>query len=179
MTAAAITGTSEDVRSRIVAFLPRLRRFCRGLAGGNADRGDDLLQATVERALARIEQWQPGTSLENWIFKMASNLHIDMLRSQRARGVSVDVEEVVDLAQDDELARMEFRSDLDAVRAGLAAMSDDLRMVMTTVVLDGQSYKDAAACLGIPIGTVMSRLSRARQFLDAYVRRSEEGVAAA
>lgn len=179
MTAAATTGTRDDVRSRIVAFLPRLRRFCRGLAGGNADRGDDLLQATVERALARIEQWQPGTSLENWIFKMASNLHIDMLRSQRVKGIAVDVEEVVELAQDDELARMEFRSDLDAVRAGLAAMSDDLRMVMTTVVLDGRSYKDAAECLGIPIGTVMSRLSRARQFLDAYVRRSEEGIAAA
>ena len=179
MTGAVTKGASEEVRGRIVAFLPRLRRFCRGLAGGNADRGDDLLQATVERALARIEQWQPGTSLENWIFKMASNLHIDLLRSQRTRGIAVDVEEVAELPGDDELARMEFRSELDAVRAGLAAMPGDLRMVMTTVVLDGQSYKDAAKCLGVPIGTVMSRLSRARQFLDAYVRRSPERIAAA
>lgn len=179
MTGAANTGGSDEVRRRIVAFLPRLRRFCRGLAGGSADRGDDLLQSTVERALARIEQWQPGTSLENWIFKMASNLHIDQLRSQRTRGIAIDVDEVADLHGDDELERMEFRSELDAVRAGLAALPEDLRLVITTVVLDGQSYKDAAERLGVPIGTVMSRLSRARQHLDAFVQRSPERIAAA
>ena len=66
--------------------MPRLRRFCRGLAGGDSDRGDDLLQAAVERALARLGQWQAGTSLENWLFKLTTNLHIDQIRSQRARG---------------------------------------------------------------------------------------------
>lgn len=179
MTGAITRLGKDDVRERIVAFLPRLRRFCRGLAGGDPDRGDDLLQAAVERALARIEMWQPGTSLENWILKLTSNLHIDQLRSQRTRGIAVDVEEMLELPGDDELERMEFCSELEAVQAGLAVMPEELRRVMTTVVLDGQSYKDAAVLLDVPIGTVMSRLSRARQFLDVYVRRSPERIAAA
>ncbi|MBL0116581.1 MAG: RNA polymerase sigma factor [Sphingomonadaceae bacterium] len=167
-----------EVSQRLVAFLPRLRRFCHGLAG-DRDRGDDLLQAAVERALARQSQWQPGTSLENWVFRIASNLHIDQLRAQRVRGVVVDIDEAFDLPGEDELARLEFRSELDAVRAALAAMPDELRMVMSAVVLDGQAYKDAADLLGIPIGTVMSRVSRARQFVEEYVRRGPERMIAA
>lgn len=179
MTAALTRPELEDVRTRIVAFLPRLRRFCRGLANGDGDRGDDLLQATVERVLARIDQWQPGTSLENWIFKLATNLHIDQFRSQRVRGISVDVEEAYALPGDDELERLEFRSELEAVRAALAAMPAEMRNVMTAVVLDGQSYREAAELLEIPIGTVMSRLARARQFVEAHVRRGPERMVAA
>lgn len=170
---------NDEVRARIVAFLPRLRRFCRGLAHGDRDRGDDLLQAAVERALTRIDQWQPGTSLENWIFRLTTNLHIDQLRSQRVRGITVDVEEAFALPGEDELERMEFRSELDAVRAALAAMPAEMRNVMTAVVLDGQSYREASELLDIPIGTVMSRLSRARQFVEAYVRRGPERMVAA
>jgi len=177
MTAAAPLSGQADVRPRIIAFLPRLRRFCRGLAGGDGDRGDDLLQATVERALARIELWQPGTSLENWMFKLASNLNIDQLRSRRAQGVSVDVDDALDIAGEDEMARLEHRSDLDAVRVALAAMPADLRQVLTIVVIDGQSYRDAADLLAIPIGTVMSRLSRARQFVEAHVNGGVNGGA--
>lgn len=175
MNGAAPFTDSEDVRPRIIAFLPRLRRFCRGLAGGDGDRGDDLLQATVERALARIEHWQPGTSLENWMFRMATNLNIDQLRSRRTRGVSVDVDEAHDLAGEDELARLEHRSELAAVRGALAAMPPDLNRVLTIVVIDGQSYREAAELLDIPIGTVMSRLSRARQFVEAHVHGSVHG----
>jgi len=174
-----ILAGHEALRQRIVAFLPRLRRFCRGLAGGDSDRGDDLLQAAVERALSRLDQWQPGTSLENWLFRLTTNLHIDQFRSQKLRGTSVDIEDVHDLPGVDELERMEFRSELEAVRAALAAMPPELRAVMTTVVLDGQSYRDAAELLGIPIGTVMSRLSRARQFVEAHVRRGPERMVAA
>jgi RNA polymerase sigma-70 factor (ECF subfamily) len=162
----------------VVAFLPRLRRFCHGLTG-NRDSGDDLLQATVERALSRRELWQDGTSLENWMMRMASNLNIDRIRAQRVRGIPVDVEEAFDLPGEDELARLEFRSELEAVRAALAAMPAELRMVMTAVVLDGQPYREAAETLEIPIGTVMSRLSRARQFVDAFVRRGPERMVAA
>ncbi|MBK8272683.1 MAG: hypothetical protein IPK89_06785 [Sphingomonadales bacterium] len=95
------------------------------------------------------------------------------------RGVVVDIDEAFDLPGEDELARLEFRSELDAVRAALAAMPDELRMVMSAVVLDGQAYKDAADLLGIPIGTVMSRVSRARQFVEEYVRRGPERMIAA
>lgn len=177
----AIPSPAGDpaLRGRIVAFLPRLRRFCRGLAGGDGDRGDDLLQAAVERALSRLDQWQPGTSLENWLFKLTTNLHIDQIRSQRSRGIAVEIEEAFDLPGVNELERLEFRSELEAARAALAAMPQDLRNVMTAVVLDGNSYRDAADLLGVPIGTVMSRLARARQFVDVYVRRGPERMVAA
>jgi len=151
MTGTVTKPADEDLRGRIVAFLPRLRRFCRGLAGGDGDRGDDLLQAAVERALSRLDQWQPGTSLENWMFKLTSNLHIDQIRSLRARGIAVDIDEATDLAGVDELERLEFRSELEAARAALAAMPQDLRNVMTAVVLDGRTYRDTAQLLDLPI----------------------------
>ena len=179
MTAVVTIEGHDELRGRIVAFLPRFRRFCRGLAGGDSDGGDDLLQAAVERALSRLDQLQPGTSLENWMFRLTTNLHIDQFRRQKVRGISVEIEEACTLPGDDELERMEFRSELEAVRAALAAMPPELRVVMTTVVLDGQSYRDAAELLALPIGTVMSRLSRARQFVEAFVRRGPERMVAA
>jgi RNA polymerase sigma-70 factor (ECF subfamily) len=178
MSVAEAALAKEQIHARLVAFLPRLRRFCHGLTG-TADQGDDLLQATFERALSRIDQWQAGTNLENWVFRLASNLNIDRLRSQRVRGVPVDVEEAYDLPGEDELSRLEFRSELDAVRAALAALPDELRAVMAAVVLEEKTYREAAELLEIPIGTVMSRMSRARQFIEAHVNRSpERGVAA-
>lgn len=158
-----------EFRARLVAFLPRLRRFCCGLAG-TRDAGDDLLQATVERALARQALWQAGTSLENWIFRMASNLNIDRIRAERVRGIPVPVDEAFDLAGDDSVAALEHRSELEAAGAAFAALSPELRAVMAAVVLEGASYRDAAEMLDIPIGTVMSRLSRARRFVEARVR---------
>jgi len=168
----------EHVSSRLIAFLPRLRRFCHGLTG-TADQGDDLLQATFERALSRIDQWEAGTNLENWVFRLARNLNIDRIRAQQVRGIPVDIEEAHGLAGEDELARLEFRSDLDAVRAALAALTPDLREVMAVVVLEGKSYREAADLLEIPIGTVMSRLSRARKLVEAHVNRSPEREVAA
>ena len=168
----------ELFRSKLVAFLPRLRRFCHGLTG-DRDIGDDLLQATVERALSRQQLWEEGTSLENWVFKMASNLNIDRIRALKVRGVVVEVDEAFEMPGEDLLSALEFRSELEAAKAALAAMPDELRAVMTVVVIDGSSYKEAAEYLSIPIGTVMSRVSRARQFVDAYVRRGPERMVAA
>jgi len=162
-----------DVRSRIVAFLPRLRRFCHALAS-TPDQGDDLLQETVERALARVEQWQPGTSLESWMFRIARNIQIDKFRAQTVRGISVDIDDVHEMAGDDVLASLEARSDLAAARAAMAAMPQEQRELLALVVLDGQSYKEAAETLEIPIGTVMSRLARARRFVDAHVNRQPQ-----
>lgn len=177
MSTASAVGTNEQVHARLVAFLPRLRRFCHGLTG-NADLGDDLLQASFERALSRLDQWQDGTNLENWVFRLARNLNIDRLRALRVRGVTVDIDQAYDLAGEDELARLETRSELDAVNAALGAMPVELREVMAVVVLDGQSYRTAAELLEIPIGTVMSRLSRARQLIEARLNRTADGALA-
>lgn len=171
-------GAGAAFQARIVAMLPRLRRFCHGLAG-NRDLGDDLLQIAVERALARHDQWEPGTNLENWVMKIASNANIDRLRAEKVRGLQVEIDEAHDLPGEDQLAMLEFRSELDAARAALAAMPAHLREVMATVVIDGRSYREAADLLEVPIGTVMSRVARARQFVEAFVRRGPERMVAA
>ncbi|WP_298601191.1 RNA polymerase sigma factor [uncultured Sphingorhabdus sp.] len=157
-----------------MAFLPRLRRFCAVLAR-NEDRGDDLMQATVERALARIDQWQPGSSLESWMFRIAQNIHIDEVRAQARRGVSVDIDEAVALVGEDGRAIVEERSDLEKARSAMALLPDEQRALMALVVLDGRSYKEAAEILDIPIGTVMSRLARARQSIDRALHGEGQG----
>lgn len=158
----------SDARDQIVAFLPRLRRFCLAVTR-SADAADDLLQSTVERALSRLDQWQEATRLDSWMFRIAQNLHIDQIRSRRTRGVSVDVDEAFDLSGGDGRSVVEARSDLSAARRAIAALPEDQRSLVALVVLDGQSYKDAAEILGIPIGTVMSRIARARRSIDEFV----------
>ena len=160
------TPVSADVRNRIVAFLPRLRRFCVAVAG-NADAGDDLVQSTVERALVRIDQWQEGTSLESWMFRIARNMHIDAVRSASKRGPPLDIDAAAHVVGEDGLAILEGRSDLAAVQAAFATLPEEQKSLLALVVLNGASYREAADVLGIPMGTVMSRLARARRALDA------------
>lgn len=157
------------IRQRIVAFVPRLQRFCRGLAGSR-DAGDDLLQATVERALSRIELWQPGTSLESWMFRIARNLQINAWRAATVRGVTVDIE-TADARAGDLDAELEHRSQLSAVERAMVTLPAEQRAVLATVVLEGCSYAEAAELLEIPVGTVMSRLARARGAIRAFIER--------
>lgn len=161
-------GPPVDVKARIIAFLPRLRRFCMALTGSH-DQCDDLLQQTVERALARIGQWQAGTSLESWMFRIAQNLHIDQIRSDGRRGQQVDLDQLADVSGEDGRTITEARSELARAQAAMAALPDEQRILMALVVIDGRSYKEASEIMGLPIGTVMSRISRARHAIDLYL----------
>lgn len=166
----ADTGTEDEYkqfRSGVVELLPRLRRFCRAIAGDGS--GEDLLQATVERALARQQQWQPGTRLDSWMFRIAQNLRIDLARQSRGRGTEVDIDAVLELPGQDGRAIVETRSDLSRAERAMAALPEDQRVVLALVVIDGRSYRDTADILDIPIGTVMSRLARARHAIDVAV----------
>ncbi len=156
------------MRAQIIEVLPRLRRFCLTLARA-PDQGDDLCQATVERALSRADQFIPGTRLDSWMYRIAQNIFIDERRKLATRGAEIDVDEVFGLAGDDGLQIVEGRSDLNRAGAALAALPEEQRMLMTLVVLDGMSYRDAADALGIPIGTVMSRIARARRAIDRQI----------
>lgn len=149
------------IQEQLVAEIPRLRRFCAGLAG-NADAGDDLLQATVERAMVHAEQWQDGTRLDSWLFRIARNLSIDMARSRKVRGTVVDLDAIADITGDDGRQIVEGRSDLAAVGHAFDTLSGEHKAVMALIVIDGRSYREAAELLDIPIGSVMSRLARAR-----------------
>lgn len=155
-------GPPPDLREAIVAVLPRLRRFCMALAR-DADAGDDLCQATVERALAKAGQFQPGTRIDSWMYRIAQNLAIDGHRRRATHGVAVDIADRPDLAGDDGVALLERRSELARARQAMAGLPDDQRAVMALVVLDGKSYAEAADILAVPLGTVMSRLARARR----------------
>ena len=173
-----VSGETPDhvaVHARIAAFLPRLRRFCRVLTGAQ-DQADDLLQSTVERALLRIGQWQEGTSLESWMFRIARNMHIDQIRSAATRGPTAQLFEAESVAGADPLAALEARSDLMKVQTALRALPEEQRALLAIVTLDGLSYREAAEILEIPIGTVMSRLARARRALDIALHHVPEAL---
>ena len=150
----------DPMQRDLVALLPRLRRFARGLAG-SLDAADDLVQAACERALANRAQWQKGTRLDSWMYRIVQNLWIDQIRT-KGRWREADEETLATLPANDMVRAVEARIELAAVRSAIDALPPDQRAVLMLVTVEGQSYRDAAEILEIPIGTVMSRLARAR-----------------
>ena len=167
----------ERVRAEMVALLPRLRRFARGLAGVQ-DQADDLVQAACERAIARIEQWTPGTRLDSWMFRIVQTIWLDERRAAKVRTGEgrVDAGEATDPEMSiDGVRRMEAHLTYDAVRRAIAKLPEEQRLVIMLVCVEGQTYKEAADTLGIPIGTVMSRLARARAGLTREIGEAGAG----
>ena len=157
---------TDELRTRMVELLPRLRRFAVALTG-DLDQADDLVQETCMRALSRVEQWQPGTRLDSWMYRIAQNLWLDRMRARKVRGEQVDVESAEALAGPDGREVVESRLTLNAVSAAMAHLPNEQRMLIALVCIDGLSYKEAAEITETPIGTVMSRLARARRELHA------------
>lgn len=158
----------DEIRECMISFLPRLRRFAYALTG-DADAGDDLVQDTCVRALTRLDQWQAGTSLESWMFRIAQNLWRDALRSRRATLMEAPGDDAHEFAGADGRIVVDTRSRLRAVSEGLAELPSEQSMVVALVCIDGRSYKEAADILEVPVGTVMSRLARARRALHVLV----------
>lgn len=134
------------------------------------------MQATVERALTRAHQFDEDTRLDSWMYRIAQNLHIDRGRSLKRRGTSVDLEHAEELTGDDGRAITEARSDLAAAQRVLQTLPEDQRATFLLVVVEGPSYREAAEAMQVQIGTVMSRIARARQRIAeelAPPRRSE------
>jgi RNA polymerase sigma-70 factor, ECF subfamily len=151
----------------IVAEIPRLRRYARALAG-EAVRADDLVQDTLERALGKWSLWRPG-NLRAWLFSIMHNLFVNQARSPR----------LVDYPGDDALPDLPTRATQnDALELrdfvhSLSRLPEEQREVLLLVVLEDLSYEDTAKVLDVPIGTVMSRLSRGRERLRALLEGSE------
>jgi len=159
----------DTIRSQIAALVPRLRRFALSVTGKRAD-ADDLVQDTLERALRHLDQWEPGTRLDGWMFRIAQNLFIDAKRAaRRRRAVFVDTEAtMVDAAYDGERA-VEALMAWRETCAALSTLPEDQRSVIALVLIDGMTYRDAADVLGVPIGTVTSRLARGRETLAGKI----------
>lgn len=147
----------------IVACIPSLRRYARGLTA-DRDRADDLVQDTLERAWGRFSMWQKRGEIRTWMFGIMHNAFVDRTRSQHARpedSAGDQVPEVPERASQTD--RLEVR-DLDRL---LQRLSPEQREVLLLVAVEELSYQEVARAIGVPVGTVMSRLSRARERLRA------------
>ena len=153
-----------DLRPALLALMPRLRRF--GIAlSGSAEDAEDLVQDVCERVLRRADQIRDQARVDAWIYGIMRNLWLDRVRSRRHRRHE-ELSAADEVASDDGRRTTETRITLDAVREVLGSMSEEHRTVLVLVCVDGLSYREAAEVLGIPLGTVMSRLARARQELS-------------
>jgi RNA polymerase sigma-70 factor (ECF subfamily) len=173
---------SVSVSDQLIAVLPRMRRFARGLTG-SAVEADDLVQSACERALSRAHQFQAGTRFDSWMFRIVQTIWIDQLRSQNTR--REDAEEAgMHVGTDEPGRRVEARLALDEVRIALTHLPPEQRSALMLVTVDGLSYKEAAEIADVPVGTIMSRLARARVALQAKLdaggglRRSTQDVKA-
>lgn len=144
-------------RPDLIEHLPRLRRYARALTG-DVNRADDLVQDTLERALAKLDLWQPGSDLRAWLFTLMHNLFVNQIRVRRPP------ETVMEEALDEPVSggQMEAMQARD-IHGALARLPEEQREVLLLVGLEQFGYAEAAQVLGVPTGTVMSRLSRARE----------------
>ena len=171
MTTPVDTSRGMD-RNSIIAHIPRLRRYAR-LLTGDAHRADDLVQDTLERACIKWQLWQPGAEpalqLRAWLFTVMHNLFVNQLRGKAyaARRDAVSMDDV-----DIEGPVLDPGVRLDLERALRQLSADQLEIVLL-VALEDFSYAEAAILINVPIGTVMSRLSRARKRLGELM----DGVA--
>jgi RNA polymerase sigma-70 factor (ECF subfamily) len=148
---------SED----LIGLLPNLRRFALSLCR-RGDLADDLVQITAERALAARDRFDPTTRLDAWLFRILKNAWIDQARRVKTQGVTVDIWEMPEASIVDGPRETEAAIMLKRTQAAMADLPEDQREVMMLICVDELSYKEAAEVIGVPIGTVMSRLARAR-----------------
>ncbi len=155
--------------AEIVACIPALRRYARGLTG-NKDTADDLVQDALERAWSRMALWERRGDMRAWLFSILHNRFVDRVRSQRATPEdSQGEDEVIVSVRATQSDMLEIR-DLDAA---LAQLPPDQREVLLLVAVEQMKYEEVAATLSVPLGTVMSRLSRARERLRAVLEGRE------
>lgn len=159
---------TDVVRAELVLLLPRLRRFARALTR-QADDADDLVQTALERALRALNQWQPGTSLSAWTFRIMKNAWIDETRSRSSRAKMLAPEEAGVHTSTDGAAQMAAHMDVRAAEQAINRLPEEQRLAVALVLVAGLSYTEAAETLQIPIGTLTSRLARGRANIERAV----------
>ena len=156
-----------DMKSDLIALLPRLRRFARSLTRSVVE-ADDLVQEACLRALSRADQWDPTQPLDRWMFRITRNLWISEIRKRTVRigQGQVNADETHELVSNDSGEASVMAGEL---QSQIAALPEELSAVLLTVSVEGYSYAEAAELFDIPIGTVMSRIHRARKTLAARI----------
>jgi RNA polymerase sigma-70 factor, ECF subfamily len=161
----------SDLSRRVEQEVPRLRRYARALTHAT-DRADDLVQDTLVRALSKLHMWQPGTNLRAWLFTIMHHQYVNTVRREARERGNVDIEHASSTltATTDPTARRQL---MELDRA-LARLPNEQREIVLLVGLEGMTYEDVAQILGVPIGTVRSRLSRGRERLRELMQREQD-----
>jgi RNA polymerase sigma-70 factor, ECF subfamily len=155
--------------------IPRLRRYARALTR-DASRADDLVQNSLYRAIRKRHLFQPGTNLRAWLFTILHHQHVNDVRSGLREGVAVPVEDVAEKLG--ESASQGSSLDLRDLDQAMARLAEEQRQVVLLVGLEGLRYEEVAKILDVPVGTVRSRLSRAREALRHWLGREQPRAAA-
>src|SRR5438093_11006199 len=160
-----------DFGRMLEAEIPRLRRYARALTR-NLSSADDLVQSCLVRAVAKQHLWQPGTDLRAWLFTILHNQHVNDVRRSVREGINVAVEEMAPVltVQSNAVAVLQLRD----LEAAIARLPQEQRQVILLVGLEGMRYEEVALILGIPVGTVRSRLSRGREQLRKLMDLDDE-----
>ena len=158
--------SSQAFERELTGLLPRLRRFAHALSRNGAD-ADDLTQATVERALRSRSQWEPGTRLDSWLYRIMRNLWIDTVRARgRKEKHEAPEEEALRIGEDPREA-IESSFELKRAMAAMEQLPDEQREIVALILIEGFGYREVSEMLDLPIGTVSSRLVRGRNALLA------------
>jgi RNA polymerase sigma-70 factor (ECF subfamily) len=165
---------SETFESELTQLLPRLRRFAHSLSRNGAD-ADDLTQATIERALRSREQWQPGTRLDSWLYRIMRNLWIDTARARTRRERHEAPEEEAQSIGEDPRESIEASLELERAMDAMERLPDEQREVVALILIEGFGYREVSEMLDLPIGTVSSRLVRGRTALLDMLGGSADG----
>jgi len=157
-----------DFLTELESCVPSLRRYARALLR-DRDGADDLVQDCLERALSRRHLWRGGQGLRPWLFRILHNIYANEIRRRRAGPVFQPIDSAGDLpaGSDSHNARIELRE----MERALNLLPEEQRYIVLLVALTGLSYQECADALGVPVGTVMSRLSRGREHLRRFLMR--------
>lgn len=157
----------------LVGMLPHLRRFAHALAR-DAEAGEDLAQSAAAHALAQRALYTAGLRFDVWLFRLTRNLWYDHLRRRRARPEVADTDAVMRVAVHDAASVMEHRLMVSRALVAFRDLPDALRETAALVLLEQFTYQEAAELLGVPIGTIMSRVARARAAIARFVLGPEQ-----
>ena len=157
-----------DIRDDLVALLPRLRRFATGLTG-NRTEADDLVQSACEKALKKQHQWQPGTRLDSWLYRIIQTIRIDQTRRDQRAPASIDRDLIAEPVDRNSEHAPEASLMLSKVSRMLNQLPEEQRIVMVLIAVEGHSYREVSDMLEVPTGTIMSRLYRARASIKSQI----------
>ena len=161
---------NADIQHQIIALMPRIRRFAFSLTG-SWDKADDLLQASCERALQEIDKWTPGTKLDAWMFRISRNLFLNTIRADKVRQTGLhsnlpDNKSPLAVIYHDGQKQADNQLLLQQIEKLLGEMPEDQRTALVMVCVEGYSYRETSEIMGLPQGTIASKVARAREFLS-------------